>query len=41
MTETNTPNEQQTGEPVEPQLSGVGLARVVLHAAREAAKARG
>ncbi|MFI9588054.1 hypothetical protein ACIHCQ_41155 [Streptomyces sp. NPDC052236] len=35
MTETNIPNEQQTGEP---ELSGVDLARVALHQAREAAK---
>ncbi|MFI9585886.1 DciA family protein [Streptomyces sp. NPDC052236] len=32
MPDTNTPNEQ-TGELMEPQLSGVDLARVALHAA--------
>lgn len=38
MTETNNPSEQQNGEV---ELSGVDLARVALHQAREAAKARG
>ncbi|MFE4822896.1 DciA family protein [Streptomyces sp. NPDC056704] len=40
MTETtNTPHQQPA--PVEPELSGVDLARVALHAAKEAARARG
>lgn len=40
MTETtNAPSEQPA--PVEPELSGVDLARVALHAAKEAARVRG
>ncbi|MGW3982802.1 DciA family protein [Streptomyces mirabilis] len=40
MTETtNTPHQQPV--PVEPELSGIDLARVALHAAKEAARARG
>ncbi|MGW2109083.1 DciA family protein [Streptomyces sp. NPDC001948] len=40
MTEQTTPTEQTTGDNA-PELSGVDLARVALHQAREAAKKRG
>lgn len=39
MTETITPIEQPAADG--PELSGVDLARVALHAAREAARKRG
>ncbi|MFF9593839.1 DUF721 domain-containing protein [Streptomyces sp. NPDC014646] len=38
---TETPNTTTIGEQTAPELSGVDLARAVLHQAREAAKARG